>query len=140
MTPDPLPPSFWEGVDQFNQGEFYACHDTLEAIWMEAMEPEKSFYQGILQIAVAFYHLGNHNWRGAVILLGEGINRLRRHPSDFGGIDVDRLIEDATLALTTLQQAGPNQVVALASQWLPASHDETQERSPHIYRVISTQT
>ena len=63
-----MPSEFWEGIEQFNHQEFYACHDTLEALWMEADEPEKKFYQGILQIAVALYHLGNLNWRGAVIL------------------------------------------------------------------------
>jgi len=65
-----------QGITQFNQQDFYGCHDTLEAIWLEAIAPEKNFYQGILQIAVGCYHLGNDNWRGAVILLGEGIRRL----------------------------------------------------------------
>jgi predicted metal-dependent hydrolase len=35
-----LPNEFFQGVEQFNQQEFYACHDTLEALWMEASEPE----------------------------------------------------------------------------------------------------
>ncbi|XQQ07818.1 MAG: DUF309 domain-containing protein [Leptolyngbya sp. IPPAS B-1204] len=65
-----MPPEFWQGIEEFNQQQFYACHDTLEAIWMEAIEPQKTFYQGILQIAVALYHLGNQNFRGAIILLG----------------------------------------------------------------------
>ncbi|NEQ23504.1 MAG: DUF309 domain-containing protein, partial [Microcoleus sp. SIO2G3] len=34
------PEEFWQGVEQFNQQEFYACHDTLEALWMEAFEPD----------------------------------------------------------------------------------------------------
>jgi hypothetical protein len=72
-----LPPEFWQGVEQFNQRQFYACHDTLEAIWIEAGEPDKKFYQGVLQVAVGLYHLGNDNWRGAVILLGEGVTVCR---------------------------------------------------------------
>lgn len=105
-----VPFEFLQGVEQFNQGKFYACHDTLESLWMEAIEPEKSFYQGILQIAVALYHLGNSNWRGAVILLGEGINRLRRYPPKYGGIDVDDLLTSSTVLLTALQQAGPEKI------------------------------
>lgn len=42
MTDD-QPQQFWQGVEQFNTREFYACHDTLEALWMEATEPEKLF-------------------------------------------------------------------------------------------------
>ena len=105
---------FWQGVEQFNQGQFYACHDTLEALWIEATEPEKTFYQGILQIAVGIYHLSNSNWRGAVILLGEGINRLRRYPATYSGIDVDELLSQSVVLLKTLQQTGPEKV----SEWV----------------------
>lgn len=105
-----VPQEFWQGVEQFNQGQFYACHDTLEALWIEATEPQKTFYQGILQIAVALYHLGNSNWRGAVILLGEGINRLRRYPPTYAGIDVDELLTSSAALLTALQQAGPEKI------------------------------
>lgn len=107
-----IPQEFWQGVEQFNSGEFYACHDTLEALWIEAGEPEKTFYQGILQIAVALYHLENRNWRGAVILLGEGSNRLRRYPSSYGGVDVDELLSQSAVLLTTLQQIGPDKIMA----------------------------
>ncbi|MEH2178599.1 DUF309 domain-containing protein [Nostoc sp.] len=107
-----IPQEFWQGVELFNSGQFYACHDTLEALWIEAGEPEKTFYQGILQIAVALYHLENRNWRGAVILLGEGSNRLRRYPSSYGGIDVDELLSQSAVLLTTLQQIGPDKITS----------------------------
>ncbi|MDZ7963548.1 MAG: DUF309 domain-containing protein [Nostoc sp. DedSLP03] len=107
-----IPQEFWQGVEQFNSGQFYACHDTLEALWIEASEPEKSFYQGILQIAVALYHLENRNWRGAVILLGEGSNRLRRYPSSYSGVDVDELLSQSAALLTNLQQIGQDLIAA----------------------------
>lgn len=97
-------PAFWEGVEQFNRQQFYACHDTLEEIWMEAMEPQRTFYQGILQIAVALYHLGNANLRGATILLGEGSNRLRRYQPTYAEVDVTALVTQSTELLARLQQ------------------------------------
>lgn len=106
-----MPDEFWQGVEQFNAGQYYACHDILEALWIEATEPEKTFYQGILQIAVALYHLSNHNLRGAMILLGEGSNRLRRYPSEYGGIDVDELLSQSAALLTALQQT-PEKIAA----------------------------
>lgn len=120
-----VPQEFWQSVEQFNQRQFYACHDTLEALWMEATEPQKTFYQGILQIAVGLYHLGNSNWRGAVILLGEGINRLRRYPPTYAGIDLDDLLTYSAAFLTALQQSGPEKI------------DETL-RLPTIVRVAQT--
>lgn len=107
-----IPSDFWQGVEQFNSRQFYACHDTLEALWVEASEPEKSFYQGVLQIAVALYHLSNRNWKGAVILLGEGSNRLRRYPSTYSGIDVDELLDQSVSLLTTLQKAGSEKITS----------------------------
>ncbi|BBD60004.1 hypothetical protein NIES2109_27970 [Nostoc sp. HK-01] len=117
-----MPQEFWQGVEQFNSGQFYACHDTLEALWIEANEPEKTLYQGILQIAVALYHLKNNNLRGAVILLGEGSNRLRRYPDTYGGINVDELLSQSAALLTILQQTSVNNISAdelLQTQVLP---------------------
>ncbi|MEG4862776.1 MULTISPECIES: DUF309 domain-containing protein [unclassified Microcoleus] len=105
-----MPEEFWQSIEQFNSQDFYACHDTLEALWMEAGEPEKKFYQGILQIAVGLYHLSNQNWRGAVILLGEGINRLSYYQPSYAEIAVEDLLRQSAKLLSTLQQAGPEAV------------------------------
>ncbi|MGB3266412.1 MAG: DUF309 domain-containing protein [Microcoleus sp.] len=107
-----MPVEFWQGIEQFNSQDFYACHDTLEALWMEAGEPEKRFYQGILQIAVALYHLGNQNWRGAVILLGEGINKLSYYQPSYAEIAVEDLLRQSAKLLSTLQQASPEAVAS----------------------------
>jgi predicted metal-dependent hydrolase len=109
-----IPQEFWQAIEQFNAGQFYSCHDTLEALWIEATEPDKTFYQGILQIAVALYHLGNHNLRGAIILLGEGSNRLRRYPSVYSGIDVDEFLNQSIGLLKILQQHTDSQLQAQA--------------------------
>ena len=105
MISESMPAEFWAGIEQFNRQEFYACHDTLEALWMEAVEPEKTFYQGILQIAVGFYHLGNQNLHGAIVLLGEGMNRLRRYQPEFAGIDLELLLAESQSMQAELQQS-----------------------------------
>lgn len=135
---------FWQGVEQFNQQEFYACHDTLEALWMEALEPQKQFYQGILQIAVACYHLGNLNWRGAVVLLGEGIRRLSDsdYQPVYEGIDVTGLLRHSAQLLKALQQSGPEQVADFVKQLAAAENNSIESVSakavcslPKILRV-----
>ncbi|WOB44834.1 DUF309 domain-containing protein [Thermoleptolyngbya oregonensis NK1-22] len=108
-----LEAAFWDGVEQFNHRQFYECHDTLEAIWMEAMEPERTFYQGVLQIAVALYHLSNGNGRGATMLLGEGLRRLGRYTPDYDGVDVEQLVHQSAAILEDLQQRGPEQAAEL---------------------------
>ncbi|MEB3213867.1 MAG: DUF309 domain-containing protein [Leptolyngbyaceae bacterium] len=113
---DDSPPSLWLGIEQFNQREFYACHDTLEAIWMDAKSSEKNFYQGILQIAVALYHLGNHNWKGCVILMGEGIHRLRGFLPHYEDVDVQGLVIHTSQLLQAIQESGADHVGAIAQQ------------------------
>ncbi len=113
---DVMPEAFWLGVQEFNQGEYYACHDTLEALWMVASEPQKSLYQGILQIAVACYHLGNQNWLGAVTLLGEGTRRLQSYEPTFARLDIQQVVADAAELLTQLQEAGADQVHLFSGQ------------------------
>jgi hypothetical protein len=118
-----------EGIALFNQGHYYDCHDVLEALWMEADSVDKPFYQGILQIAVGLYHLGNHNWQGASILLGEGVNRLRPFEPAYRGIAVARLVDCGWAWLMALQQAGTNQVANLA-QSIPSPQNLTSADIP----------
>jgi uncharacterized protein len=100
-------PEFEQGIAEFNQQQFYACHDTLEAIWIDASEVDKRFYQGILQVAVGCYHLSNNNLRGAIILLGEAVRRLCDYQPDYEKIDVEQLLAQTMALLQALQQLPP---------------------------------
>ncbi len=126
---------FWQGVKEFNQQQFYACHDTLEAIWIEAPESDKRFYQGVLQVAVGCYHLSNQNWRGAVILLGEAVRRLCDYQPEYQGINVESLMEQASLLLQALQKIEPEQV-ELFWQQLQNPVASATERSPQAQNLI----
>lgn len=114
-----IPQEFWQGVTEFNQQEFYACHDTLEALWMEASEPQKKFYQGVLQIAVGLYHLSQKNWKGAVILMGEGLGRLDYYQPDYSGINVEQFMDETSQLLKALQNAGAENVEMFLSLMQP---------------------
>ena len=103
------PLEFERAITEFNQQQFYACHDTLEAIWVDAEEADKRFYQGILQVAVGCYHLSNDNLRGAIILLGEAVRRLCDYQPEYEGVDVEQLLHQAVALLQALQQLKPEQ-------------------------------
>jgi uncharacterized protein len=109
-------PEFKQAIAEFNQQQFYACHDTLEAIWVEAEAADKRFYQGILQVAVGCYHLSNDNLRGAIILLGEAVRRLCDYQPNYEGVDVELLWEQASQLLQALQQLQPEQTTEFFQQ------------------------
>jgi predicted metal-dependent hydrolase len=99
-----LDPRFRAAVELFNQGQWYPCHDGFEELWHETQGSSRRALQGILQIAVAHIHLERGNRRGATVLLGEGLGRLRAYgPSQFG-LDLDGLRQAAALRLQALQQ------------------------------------
>ncbi|MGY6528927.1 MAG: DUF309 domain-containing protein [Cyanobacterium sp.] len=107
-----------KGIEQLNTREFYPCHDTLEEIWMEAPETDKKFYQGILQVAVGCYHLSNGNWRGALILLGEGINKLREFEPIHYDLDILAFTDASYALLMTLQKVDPEKAKDFYGQLL----------------------
>lgn len=109
-------PLFQKGIAEFQSGAFYPCHDTLEALWMDLMEPDRTFVQGILQIAVACYHLGNANERGAMILLGEGIKRLKEYRPSYETINVTHFVQTSAQFLSLLQTIEPEQL-AVVCDW-----------------------
>jgi predicted metal-dependent hydrolase len=114
------------GIEQFNRQDFYGCHDTLEAVWLQANPTDKNFYQGILQIAVAHYHLANHNWRGAVTLLGEGIRRLKSFRPDYREVDIESLFQSSVSLLENLQTVTPENL----PEWLEIA--PTEQLTPQI--------
>jgi hypothetical protein len=73
---DSLPPALRQGVEEFNRAYFFEAHETLEDLWRETSGPLRLFYQGLIQLAVALYHLSNGNRRGALNLLSKGLDKL----------------------------------------------------------------
>jgi predicted metal-dependent hydrolase len=67
-------------------------------------------YQGILQVGVGFYHLGNGNWRGATGLLRRGAARLKEFEPVTLGVNVARLVRECEQCLKKLEELGPGRV------------------------------
>ena len=96
------------GLEQFNAGEFFEQHETLELVWRDTRTPVRALYHGVLQIGVGFHHWRNGNFHGASTLLEEGIERLRPFAPRCQGVDVAALIADATAARERLLALGEN--------------------------------
>lgn len=113
------PPGLLAGIAQFNAGEFWECHETLEEIWRVEPDPVRYLYQGILQIGVGFYHLRRGNYRGAVNKLTGGLAYLAPSEPDCLRVDVARLRAEAGAVLAALTALGPERLAALDTSRLP---------------------
>lgn len=107
---------------QFNRGEYFEQHETLELIWRaERDETVRNFYKGILQIGVGCYHLARHNPIGAIKVLTRGIAYLRPYAPRCMGVDVQRLMDDASRVLAIVQSGSE-----IAPARLPQVHYEVR--------------
>jgi hypothetical protein len=106
----PPPPELIHGVEQFNAGEFFEQHETLELLWRDTRAPIRDLYHGILQIGVGFHHWRNGNHHGASVLIDEGLARLAPFEPACQGVDVAALVRDATNARDELRRLGPERM------------------------------
>ena len=98
--------AFAKGVAQFNERLFFECHDTLEEIWSGVRGPSRDFFQGLIQVAVGFHHLGNHNRPGAIAVLRRALGRLERYPPRYAGVELAPLRDALAGWLAGLESAG----------------------------------
>ena len=109
---EPPPSLLRRGVDQFNDGEFFDQHETLEDLWREETRPVRRLYQGILQIGVAMYHLQRGNHHGVVTMIGRGTRHLRPFAPVCQGVDVADLLAGAARVLEAVDGLGPERLDA----------------------------
>lgn len=92
------------GIELFNAGEFFQCHEVLEELWNEQIDPEKQLTQGILQIAVGYLHLTRNNNRvGALKLFTRGLTRVQPFLPGYGGFRLDILAVAVSTAILAIE-------------------------------------
>ena len=116
------PPLFYIGLEQFNRGEYFEQHESLEEIWILEPRPLRYLYQGILKIGVGFYKLRLGNYRGTVNHINGGIAYLEPFGEQCLGVDVARLIREAAEVRDQVVQLGPERIDEFDLSSLPLVH------------------
>jgi uncharacterized protein len=89
----PHPPEFYAGLELFNRGFYFECHDVWEEIWGDAKGKNKIFYQALIMSAVSLYHFGNENLEGALSCLQKAERQFSQLPEEFLGLHVTRFVQ-----------------------------------------------
>ncbi len=84
---------FERGIEEFNRQFFFEAHDTWEELWMETTGNHRLFYQGLIQTAVGFYHLGNQNYKGACSQFGKALSKIEQYLPFFHDVNTKHLSE-----------------------------------------------
>jgi predicted metal-dependent hydrolase len=106
MCGEPPPPLLLKGIAQFNDGEYFEQHETLETLWRAEPRPVRRLYQGILQIGVAFHHVRRVNYHGAIYMLTRGPAYLEPFLPACQTVDVASLYAAALRARATIEDLG----------------------------------
>ena len=107
LTSQSFKASLQEAIDLFNNQKWYEAHDAFEDIWNDLVGDERQIVQGILQVSVSQYHLNKGNLNGAMILIGEGLGRIRNKVSEDLEIDLILLCNNLETLLNKLHSKMP---------------------------------
>jgi hypothetical protein len=120
--PTTMPDGLREGIALFNQGRFYDAHEVIEHEWHAERGPIRRLYQGILQIGVGFHHALSGNHKGALLLLGDGIDKTAGFVPEALGIDTARLVAEAGACRKAIAALGPERIAAFDRATIPTIH------------------
>lgn len=87
----------------FNRdNDYFECHEVLEELWLD--ENYDVRYKGLLQIAVALFHVRNDNLRGGLMMFKSALSYLAPFPDSLLGIDLGKLREEISHYMLKLEQ------------------------------------
>ena len=115
-----------KGIELFNQQEFYEAHEIWEVQWNEEQGDERRLLQGLIQVAAGFYKLQTGMPSGTYKLLYKGIEHLELVKDGAWGLELPRLLEEASWWRDKAKEMVENFATAYDKDRLP-----TLERKSH---------
>jgi uncharacterized protein len=94
LAPEARRRLFLRGIELFNAGEYFECHEAFEEIWRSTTPEPRDLFQGLIQVAVGLYHF--HHRNNPVVarrVLTKGRRRLRFFLPERCGLDLAALVE-----------------------------------------------
>jgi hypothetical protein len=96
LTPEEREWLLGRGVELFNSGRFYECHEAFEEIWRSSTPAPRELFRGLIQVAVGLHHFRVNGRReaGRRVLL-RGLRRLEALRPAAGGVELEGVCEAA---------------------------------------------
>ena len=107
---EPLPAGVLRGIEEFNAGQYFEQHETLEVAWRAEMRPIRDLYRGVLQIGLGCLQVERGNAIGALKMIDRSVKWLQPFRPVCQGIDVDRLLADAARLRKTIEHTDAGQL------------------------------
>jgi predicted metal-dependent hydrolase len=113
-------PRYLAGIVLFNRGDYFEAHEVWEDLWADSANPDRRFYQGVLQAAVGLLHFCNGNLRGASKLYRSSLAYLEPFPEVCHGLNLEQFREQMRRCFAALlAQDEPEPGLAPDEELLP---------------------
>ncbi|MBI4418489.1 MAG: DUF309 domain-containing protein [Ignavibacteriales bacterium] len=110
---------FYRGLELFNERDFYDAHEVWEDLWHEYRETDRTFLQGLIQLAAGLYHLDCGNFKGAQSQLTKTVQKLEPYRPVHKTIDLETLLKDIALCLNAMTRRTPGETPTLSPSLFP---------------------
>ena len=95
---------FFDGLQAYDEKDFFEAHELWEELWSEYYLDDKTFIQGLIQLAVSFVHLGNGNLNGAKSLMKKSGDKFSSYSGLHRGINIDKLKQQIVIIINEYEQ------------------------------------
>lgn len=102
-----LHPKAVEGIQLFNQRDYWLAHEALEEAWLEERSAVRGLYKGILQAGVMFLHIERGNFKGVMKMYKRCMVWLSPWPRMCRGVDVGHLVDNVEAVYRQTVTLGP---------------------------------
>ncbi|WP_380028735.1 DUF309 domain-containing protein [Effusibacillus consociatus] len=86
---EPIPQKFLAYLQYMNEEDYFEAHEVLEDLWHS---DRIDFYKGMIQVAVAIFHLRNGNIKGARYLFSRAKSLVTPYLPHYRRINVQQVI------------------------------------------------
>ncbi len=107
MPPERERPLYYQGIALFNGLDYFEAHEIWEEIWRLTGGLKHSFYQGLIQCAVALEHYCRSNPRGVRGLYQSYQNKFTHLPPVFMGLEIAPFLASMHSTLRPVLEAHP---------------------------------
>ena len=102
-----LPPEYLRGIELFNEGRYFECHEAWETVWLKAEGVEREFLHAMIQIAAALLHQERGNRKGATSVYERARRMLKSSPKIVMQLDTGAFLREVEAVFSSLEASRP---------------------------------
>ena len=95
-----------QGLELFNDAKYFEAHEAWEELWHVEQGRDRTFVQGLIQVAGHFVHINKGNWSGALSLAEAALGKFNLPASHrlYRELDINPLLAALEYNIAAINQ------------------------------------